>query len=106
MKPFDFWDQNADLASKRQGWLLTNDWSGRVTIAKLDDPQAWVDSGWPIAPPQPFKDDRAAWDYVVDKARAGDRVAMLAVWLQGYDIAKNMDMEPPAALLRHSSEIG
>jgi hypothetical protein len=42
------WLKKYDLASKQEGWLLTNDSEDRYSIARIDDPQASIEDGWPL----------------------------------------------------------
>ena len=105
--PFDFWDKQADDLAKYQGWLLSNDSSGRVTIARMDEPQAWRDADVKLGfTRQPFKDDMAAGKFVVELAANANRHALLAIWLQGYDVEESMDMPPPKQLLFHTRKKG
>ena len=67
------WFQQYDLASKLEGWLLTNDEEDCYCLARLDDPSSLADTpGWPADFVDPkFDGDAAALRFVRDQARAG-----------------------------------
>jgi hypothetical protein len=66
------WLHEHDLASKLEGWLLTNDRDDRYTIAKIDDPQAWIEAGWPLDFTEPkFQWDEDAVAFVRRRTAAG-----------------------------------
>ena len=94
MKPFDVWPRQAANLAIEEGWLLTNDSAGRVTIARLDDPGSV--EGLDFTEPN-FETDQAANDFVVHRAMEGSHVHLLAVWLQGHEVDADLQVNPPVA---------
>jgi hypothetical protein len=94
MEPFMLWPTEYNKQSMEEGWLLTNDSDGRVTIARLDDPAAVVPA---IGFEEPkFATDQAANDFVSAKAKAGSHCHFLACWLQGYRCNDELQVQPPS----------
>lgn len=61
--------ESYDLKAKQEGWLITNDSDGYLRIAKVDDPQAWIDSGYPLGYTEPkFEYDEDAIAFVEKQA--------------------------------------
>lgn len=94
MVPFDTWPHRAANMAIEEGWLLTNDSLERVTIARLDDPEGV--EGLDFTEPK-FGTDQAANDFVVKRALEGSHVHLLAVWLQGYEVNAQLQVNPPVA---------
>src|SRR3990172_8668989 len=69
------WLHEHDLASKLEGWLVTNDSDNKCCIAKLDDPSSMAGTpGWPqnFTDPQ-FASDDEAIAFVRRRAEAGSQ---------------------------------
>jgi len=75
-----------------EGWILTNDSSGRVTISRLDAPGDVEGLGF--TEPK-FKDDAAANHHVASYAAGGSFLHLLAIWLQGYRVDDETEVLPP-----------
>jgi hypothetical protein len=67
------WLHKHDLASKQEGWLITNDSDNYCCIARLDDPLSMAGApGWPHDFTEPkFASDKEAIQFVRSKAEAG-----------------------------------
>jgi len=91
--PFKHWPEWADAASKKEGWILTNDSSERVTISRLDDPSSV--EGLDFTEPK-FQDDQEAYDTVACRAEERSPLHLLALWLQGYHTTDILEIEPPS----------
>jgi hypothetical protein len=73
------WSERYDLAAKQEGWLITNDADDHYCIAKIDDPQAWIDDGWSLDYVDPkFDSDDEAVAHVSHLASAGSKMHQLA----------------------------
>src|SRR5437868_1966096 len=74
----DFYDMSAwvhqhDLASKLEGWLITNDADNICCIARIDDPSSMAGTpNWPKDFTEPkFAGDEEAIEFVRRRAKAG-----------------------------------
>ena len=97
MSPFDLWPQRYNMQAMREGWLLTSDSENRVTIAKLDNPIDIPELGYDEPK---FATDREANAYVFKQARNNHNCHILAIWLQGYPIGKELQALPPGYVAR------
>ena len=94
MKPFDLWPEWAANKAIEEGWILTNDSSEIVTISRLDAPGDVEGLGF--TEPK-FPDDQRANAHVARRAASGSSLHLLAVWLQGYEVAGEIEVLPPNA---------
>ena len=92
MKPFDYWPQWAADVSMEEGWILTNDSSERATISRLDAPSDVEGLGF--TEPK-FDNDALANEFVSQQASTGSPLHLLAIWLQGYGVEDELEVEPP-----------
>jgi len=69
------WLHEYDLASKLEGWLVTNDSDNNCCIARLDDPlNMYHQPGWPQDFTEPkFASDEEAIQFVRQRAEAGSQ---------------------------------
>lgn len=95
MKPFDYWGYDDNTRSMQEGWLLTNDDEGRVTIARLDDPSA---AEMAYSEPK-LQDDQEANEYVWQRALGGSEIHLRAIWLQGYRVDDELQVGPIVSAL-------
>ena len=78
------WTKKDQLLSICEGWVLTNNSDWKVCIAKIDDPQAWIDDGWPLSYNKPrFKWDEGAVRFVKKLARKNTPHAVKALKMAG-----------------------
>lgn len=78
-----FWTDEDNRIAMSQGWILTNDALDRYTISKLDDPAAEEDLDYDEPK---FASDAEAVSFVFGLAAQGQRHALKALYLNGYDI--------------------
>lgn len=83
------WLKSYDLRSKRQGWMITNNSANEYCIARLDDPQAWRDDGWPLNFSEPkFDCDEAAIEFVKGRQDDDEMYYRKAIDIHNAGIAK------------------
>jgi hypothetical protein len=90
------WRSRYDLASKREGWLITSDSRQCYVIARLDDTTAWIEDGWLLDYKEPkFVSDEAALAFVRQRALAGSSWHAKALKIHGAQIAPATTSEAP-----------
>jgi len=91
VEPFNIWSTHQNRVSMQEGWILTNDSSGRVTIARLDDPASVPELNY--TEPK-FKDDQEAYEFVGKLCKMGSHLHFVAIWLQGYKTNDILECSP------------
>ena len=95
-RPMEYWPADCEEQSQQEGWLLTNDGRGLVTVSRIDVPADHPQLG----DDEPkFASDSAAYAFVVQRAIAGSRLHLLALVLCHHPVDEAMELPPPDALL-------
>jgi len=97
MIPFDLWPPQFNVQAMNEGWLLTDDSSENITIARLDDPASVPKLRYDEPK---FANDQVANDFVFRKACGGSQCHVMAIWLQGYPVMTELQVLPPGPVVR------
>jgi hypothetical protein len=95
-KPFDYWLWECESQARSEGWILANDGLDCTTISRIDNPTE-VEPKLDYDAPR-FTDDAAAQTFVIERALAGSKLHLLAIYLTGFPVEQPLDMAVPKAL--------